>query len=224
MSDDSFIREVDEELRSDRMRQIWTQYGRIIIGVAVAIVLVTVGYQFYLSYRAGEAAEAGDAFLNAVELAEAGKTEEAEKALSEIIANSTPAYQGLAQLRLAAEKAVAGDHQAAIAAYDAVAANSVLEKSYRDMANLRAAIILVDHGSLEDVIKRAEPLASPSGIFRFSAQEALGLASYKAKKLEDAAKWFTAIANDASAPTTMRGRADLMLSVIASVGGPKKES
>ena len=47
MSDDSFIREVDEELRSDRVQEFWNKYGKLVIGVAVAIVVVTGGYRFY---------------------------------------------------------------------------------------------------------------------------------------------------------------------------------
>ena len=39
MSDDSFIREVDEELRSEQVQQVWQRYGKLIVGGAIAIVL-----------------------------------------------------------------------------------------------------------------------------------------------------------------------------------------
>ena len=70
MSDDSFIREVDEELRSDRVQEFWDKYGKLVIGVAVAIVVVTGGYRFYEYYTGQQAAEAGDAFMEAVTLSE----------------------------------------------------------------------------------------------------------------------------------------------------------
>ena len=77
MSDDSFIREVDEELRSDRMQNIWKRYGKLIIAIAIAIVVVTAGYRFWLSYSKGEAAKSGDVFLEAVELSNDGKHDDA---------------------------------------------------------------------------------------------------------------------------------------------------
>ena len=40
MSDDGFFREVDEELRNDRVRSFWNRFGRYIIAAAVALVLV----------------------------------------------------------------------------------------------------------------------------------------------------------------------------------------
>ena len=42
---DSFIREVNEELRSDQVRNAWKRYSRVIIGVAVVIVLGTAGHR-----------------------------------------------------------------------------------------------------------------------------------------------------------------------------------
>ena len=40
MSNENIIREIDEELRSDRMRKLWRNFGPYVIGAAVAIVLI----------------------------------------------------------------------------------------------------------------------------------------------------------------------------------------
>ena len=36
MSNENIIREIDEELRSDRMRNLWRNFGPYVIGAAVA--------------------------------------------------------------------------------------------------------------------------------------------------------------------------------------------
>ena len=49
MSDDSFIREVNEEIRQDRAKALWDRYGPAAIVVAVLVVLATaawVGFDF----------------------------------------------------------------------------------------------------------------------------------------------------------------------------------
>ena len=72
--DDSFIREVNEELRSDQMRLVWKRFGRVLIGAAVLIVLGTIGKVSYDYWRDSEASAAGDQFLAALTLArEAGR-------------------------------------------------------------------------------------------------------------------------------------------------------
>ena len=53
--DDSFIREVNEELRSDQMRLIWKRFGRVLIGAAVLVVLGTIGKVSYDYWRDSEA-------------------------------------------------------------------------------------------------------------------------------------------------------------------------
>jgi len=40
MSDDSFIREVDEELRHDRLKSIWDRFGNLLIGLAVLVLVL----------------------------------------------------------------------------------------------------------------------------------------------------------------------------------------
>ncbi len=222
MSDDSFIREVDEELRSDRMQDAWKKYGKIVIAVAVSIVLATGGYRYYQYYTKSQANSAGDQFIKAIELSENGDREAAIKALENLSENGSPSYSALALLRLAAEKAAGGDFKGAVADYDQVAANNEIDQSYRDIANLRAGLLMVDQGSLSDVVSRVEGLSGPGAPFRHTAREALGLAYWKARELDASAKLFQSISVDAAAPAALRGRANLMLDMIAADGGPAR--
>ena len=58
--DDSFIREVNEELRSDQMRLVWKRFGRILIAAAVLVVFGTIGKVSYEYWRDSKASAAGD--------------------------------------------------------------------------------------------------------------------------------------------------------------------
>ena len=46
MSDDSFIREVNEELRQDQAKALWDRYGPAFIGLALIVVLSIVALVF----------------------------------------------------------------------------------------------------------------------------------------------------------------------------------
>lgn len=218
MSDDSFIREVDEELRSDRMQNIWKRYGKLIIAIAIAIVLVTAGYRFWLSYSKGEAAKSGDVFLEAVELSNDGKHDDAIAMLEQLSKDGYGQYPALSQIRLAAEMAKAGKIDDAVAAYDAIADDTSFDPTLRGVARLRSGLLLVDHGSFDDVASKLQQLSGAESNFRHSAREGLGLSAWKHKQYSEAHRWFTTITEDATSPNGIRGRARIMLELLAGEG------
>jgi len=224
MSDDSFIREVEEELRNERLQNFWKRYGGFVIAAAVAVVLITGGYRFYEWYTAKQAAEAGDAFLEAISLADEGKKNEALAALQKIQAQGSTTYRSMAQLRIAAEHMLNGEAAKAVEQYDAVAADTSANANFRSIARLRAALILVDTGSVTQVATRVGPLTGPNGAYRASGLEALGLAYFKAGDLANAAKQFSEISRDDGATQGLKQRAGIMLNLIASRGGPPVET
>ena len=92
------------------------------------------------------------------------------------------------------------------------------DQAVRDMANIRAAYILVDTGSATDVAERAEALSSDENPLRHAAREALGLAAWKDGRLADAKTLFQQIADDPAAPRNAQQRASIMLDLIKATG------
>jgi hypothetical protein len=214
MSDDSFIREVDEELREDTLKKLWQAYGLYIVGAAVAVVIGTAAWTGYDYWARGKANASGDLFSQALELAGKGDRDAAAKTLEELEKSGYGAYPVLARMRSATLLAESGDKAGAVAAFDAVAADNAVPVSIQDMARLRAAYLLVDSGSASDVAQRAEVLAADTNPLRHAAREALGLAAWKEGHTDDALKLFKQIADDDRAPQNARQRATLMVDLI----------
>ncbi|WFP62413.1 MULTISPECIES: tetratricopeptide repeat protein [unclassified Mesorhizobium] len=218
MSDDSFIREVNEEIRREQAQALWDRFGPIVLGVAILIVVATaavVGYRYWDETRANRS---GDAFSAALKLANDGKNDEAIAALDQLEKDGYGAYPLLARMRGATVKADKGDVEGAVKDFDAVAADSAIPAGIRDMARLRAALLLVDHGSFADVSSRVEALTADTNPLRHAAREALGLAAWKEGKSADALKLFDQIASDDGAPRNSRQRAQLMSELIRGSG------
>ena len=218
MSDDSFFREVDQELRQDQAKALWENYGTFIIAAAVAVVVATsawVGWDYWSQSRANAS---GDDYSQALTFAREGRTEEAKAALEQLEADGYGAYPVLARMRGATVLAEAGDTAGAVAAFDQVAADRAVTSSIRDMARLRAALLLVDHGSYSDVASRVEALTADTNALRYSAREALGLAAWREGRLSDAQALFTQILDDQNAPRNLRQRAEMMSELIRGSG------
>lgn len=218
MSDDSFFREVNEEMRQAQAKALWDKYGPWIIGLAISIVLGTAAYVYYQHWTSTRANRSGDAFSHALVLANEGKSEEALAALTALEADGYGAYPVLARLRAATIKVEKGDFTGGIAAFDSVADDNSVQMAIRDIARLRSALLLVDHGSWEDVARRAEPLSADTNPLRHLAREALGLASWKSNRKQDALGFFEQIAGDEAAPRDARQRAGMMAELIRGSG------
>ncbi|PLP57747.1 hypothetical protein CYK37_19300 [Mesorhizobium loti] len=218
MSDDSFIREVNEEIRSDRAKALWDRFGPFLLGAAVLIVLGTAAFVGYRYWDTSRANRSGDAFSKALTLANAGKQDEALTALSALENDGYGAYPLLARMRAATVKADKGDFAGAVKDFDDVAADGAIPASIRDIARLRAGLLLVDHGSFADVSSRVETLTADTSPLRHTARETLGLSAWKEGKSKDALKLFEQIAADEGAPGNTRQRASMMADLIRGSG------
>jgi hypothetical protein len=218
MSDDSFIREVDDELRQDRLKAFWTKYRAVILAVAALVVLGTAALRGWQYWQESRAARGGDAFVAAVEQSAKGAGEDAIKALGEQARSAPGGYRVLADLRLAGELAARGDTAAALAAFDRIAADASADVAFRSVAALRAGMIAVDAEPYDKVKARLEPLAVAGGYFRHLAREMLGNAALKSGANDEAMKWFAAVADDSGAGSSARSRVGVMIDLLAGKG------
>jgi hypothetical protein len=209
MSDTQFIREIDEDLRRDRLLKLWEQYGVYVVIAAFLIVAATGGWRGWEWYQTREGVTAGTRFEAALALAESGKQAEAEQEFVALTKDANWGYRLLARMRLAAETG-ARDAAAGAAAYDAIATDSSVDGAIRDVARLRAAFLLVDTAQVAEIASRVEPLMAATSPFRFSARETLALARYRAGEREAARTLFAELATDPETPRALRNRAEVM--------------
>lgn len=210
MSD--IFREVDEEVRRERLQQIWDRHSGLIIAVALLVVLGVAGWRGYEYWEAKKAAESGTKFEAAITLAEEGKHPEAQAAFANIAAEGSSGYRMLARFREAAELGRT-DQAAAVKAYDALAADSGLGRTLQDLATVRAGLLLVDTATLADLNARLEPLTGPDRTFRHTARELLALAAWRTGDTTAAKRWFDMITTDAATPSGTRARIDVLIAL-----------
>ena len=216
--DDTFIREVDEQMRQDRAQELWSKYGKFVIAGAVAIVLATAGYRGWEYYNDQRLAGYGDRFMSAVELSGQGQHEEAVSELETLAAEGGGSYPELARLRIAGEMVARGDKAEALKAYDAVAGDGAALPALREVAQLQAGLLAVDLEGFSEVEKRLSGLAAAGNPLRHSAREALAVAALKAGEDQKALEWLTRIMEDSEATSGVQNRARLLLDHLAGKG------
>jgi hypothetical protein len=216
MSEDSeaLIREIEEEVRREKLTKLWNTYGMWVIGGLGAFVLLVAGWQWYTAYKIDRSQKAGAQFEEAVALLEGDKKKEGLALLELLTKEGSPAHATLARLQLAANHRKAGEVDKAAALYKTVADDTSADQLLRSFAKLQNASLKVDHGSWTDAKNRLNDLANDASPWRHTARELLGLAAFKHKKWSEAKEAYSNLLADAAAPPTIKQRAQTALALI----------
>lgn len=204
--------EVTADLRRDRMSEAWDKYGRYIIGIAIAIVVLTSANIFYSSYQKAQN-EAASLRYDAMQ-AELADMDAASRLarLAAFGAAEDNGYGVLARFAVAHGAVENGDSEAALAAFTALADSGNVPDSLRDYANLQAAIVLLDNqGGLSDIRARLDDLLDDDNGFLPIARETMALAHMRDDEPLEARQLFQAQINDPNASSLAQQRATIML-------------
>ena len=211
---DQIFREVDEELRKERFEQLWKAYGTYVAAAALAIVLGVGGFKLNEHLQIKRAADAGSRFNAALLMLESNQAEGGEKALRELTGSSQAGYRALARMRLAGIEQASGRADAAVTAYDAIAADSGVDALIRGLAGIKAAMLRMDKADWTEMQNRLTPLKDAKNPWQLSARELIGLAAWKAGKLAEAEQEYQALVENRATPQGIRQRAEAMLALL----------
>lgn len=204
---DSFVREVDENLRRDQARDFAKKNGPWIVG-AMLLFLAGIAGWLYWQDRQVKQAEADTERLNTV-LGQVGARQAAQaetplRALADSDAEGVSAAARLTRAVVALEKS---DRKTAIDAYRSVMDDEGLARPYRDVATIRLTALEFDQMKPEDVIARLKPLAEKGNPWFGSAGEMTAMALLKLNRRDEAGRLFALMAADDTVPDSIRSRA-----------------
>jgi hypothetical protein len=202
-----FFDEVDEEVRREQLKRLWDRHSWLIVSAAILIVAAVGGWRGYQYWQNKLAAEAGAQFEAAQKLSDDNKHAEAEAAFNKLIASAPFGYRMLARFRAAAETETR-DKPAAVKAYDAIAADTGLGQTERDLAQLRASSLLVDSAPYAEIKQRLEPLSAQDRTFHHGARELLALSAWHGNDTTATRQWIDLITTDSDTPASLRSRVD----------------
>lgn len=210
---ESFIEEVTEEVRRDRLFAAFRKYGWIGGLVVLAIVGGAAWNEWQKAQAQARAEGFGDAMLEALDM---GGTAERAEAMAAVPADG--AQLAIRSLMLASDPAE--DKAAALAALEALIADATQPEIYRDMAVLRRVMVAGADLPLADRRAALEGISAPGRAFRTLAAEQLAYLLIEEGKKDEAIAALTALMQDQEAPQGLRGRAG---QVIVALGGALPE-
>ena len=208
---DSFIEEVSEAVRRDRLYALMRRYS----GLAVALVALIVGGAAYNEWRKAETLARAQAFGDSVLAALEG--DEGQDRI-EALAGIEPAVDGDALMVLrfidAAERLGADDAPGAAEVYGRIADDADAPGLYRDLAALKRVVILGAELPAEERRQILDGMAAPGAPFRLLAEEQMALIDIEAGEAGAAIERLRAIIADAEVTPGLRSRANGLITAL----------
>ncbi|WP_233190296.1 tetratricopeptide repeat protein [Brevundimonas sp. MYb31] len=194
------------------MARTWLPIGAGLLVVALVAALGWWGWQSYVTNQADKASAAYDRGMEALQ---ANNPSGADAAFAEAAKSGNGAYKALALMQQAGIAVTANKTQDAVKLFDD-AAKAAGDPIIADAAAIKAAFLLMDTASLEDIQKRLEPLAEDKRPLHAFAQEALAMAQLQHGKTAEARQAFVQLQLGQDVPDDVRQRAQAGVQAIDS--------
>lgn len=211
---DSFIDEVTEEVRRDRLFRLFRKFGWIGVVIILGLVGGTAWTEWAKSRDAARAQAFGDAMIDALDQ---GTPEERRNALAAVPSDADQT----AILGLISGSDPEEDKAATLAALDKVANDTALAPVYRDLAVLRRVLVAGADTAIADRRTALQGLAAPGRPYRVLAEEQLAYLLIEEGKTDDAITALTALLQDQDASGSLRAR---LGQVVTALGGTVPEA
>jgi hypothetical protein len=209
---ETFVREVEENLRRDQMRDFAKKYGGWIGALVVLLLAASGGFIYWQQYQVQRSEQQVEQLAEVYKDVAAGKMSGAPQKLDELAKTRSKAVRASALFTRAAIAIQDNDLKLATAKYREIAGDEGLPQAYRDVALIRQTNLEFDQLKPEDVIARMAPLAKPGNPWFGSAGEMTAVALVKQGKRAEAGRLYAAIVKDKTVPDSIRARSVQMAS------------
>ena len=204
MSDtDSFLQEVSEELRRDRLYRNMRKYGWI----AILVVIVIVGAATYREYLKSQAETKAELFGTSI--IDALNEKNAADRISKLQKINAPGENAKAVVAMLLSAESIGDESVSLemsSLSDAIEGLSI-DPHYRDLLNFKILLKSSEIMNLDERMKAFKALSKPGNPFRLLAEEQMALIELELGNTDSAIEKISQILLDAELTAGLRSRA-----------------
>lgn len=213
--EDAFIQEVNEELKNDRMKDIWEKYGLYIVIFVVVVLTATVSFESLRNWHTKKHQNISDRYAIAMAMQNQGKFEQSIKALESIAQDgSSNLYGDIAQIQIANILFEQNKPEQAVQTLERFLNDSGENQQLHDMATIKLASYKLDKAPVAEIEGLLNPLVEANGNWTSIAQEMLAMLAIREKDLAKSRELYAQIVNNPTTPDGLKSRAQDMLLIL----------
>lgn len=211
---ETFMQEVDDAVRADRLQSFVRNYGRWLIGLVIVGLIAFAGWLWWQSHSESVAGETGRNFSQALDTMGQGRTKAAAAQVEPMVKGDSATYRALALMIQGNSAVAANDVRGAAGKFGAVANDSAIDPALRNVALIRQTLIEFDLLAPAAVIARLRHLVATPGPAFASAAELTALAEMKRGNDRAAGLLYKRITEAPGVPDSLKSRAVQMAGLL----------
>lgn len=204
---ETFVREVDENLRRDQLQDFFKAYGSWLIAAVILFLAASGGFIWWKQHQEKRTEGQVEELAQIYKDIGSGSVGKAPQQLDELSKSGSRAVRASALFTRAALALQQGDVKLASSTYKLIAGDDGLPDAYRHAALVRETALEFDQLAPAAIIARLQPLAKPGEAWFGSAGDMTALAMIKQGRNQEAGQLYAAIARDVGVPQSIRARA-----------------
>lgn len=220
--EDAFIREIDEELKNEKLKKIWDKYGLFIIIFVVLAVSAAVSFETFKAWNEKRNQEFSDTYAYALNLQNQGRYAEAMEVLDKLQKSKKAVYSDIAEIQMANIMMEQNKVEEAIAILENVVKDKDFNPQMKQIAIIKLASYKLDYAPSEEIQSMLAPLVRENGVWTNIAKEMLAMLAVRDGDLDRAKTLYQEISVAANTPETLKARAQDMLNVIEETQSKQK--
>lgn len=210
---DSFIQEVDEDVKNDNLKELWNRYGLFVIAVVVLAVSAAVSFDKLQAWQMLRNQNRTEAYMTATKLQD--NAEETIAALQKISQDNQGIFSDFAKLQIANVLLEENKQEEALAALEKLAGEKQVNSEVKNIALVKLATYRVDTASYDELKELLQPVLVEGNSWMPLAQDLLAMSAIKSGDLENARSIYENILKIKDLPEDFRAKIQDMLSSIS---------
>ena len=211
MSD--ILRQVDEDLRKDRLLKIWRSYRIHIVGSILAILIFLSGYQYYLSSTQSKNERIVEQYINSINSINSMDINDSIEKLLELNESENPFIKGLSQLKRAELYFVTENKEQAIELLEEISVDESLNQIIRDLALYKYLMIQLNTLDKEIYFKIIDSQDLNVSKFKYLFKELKALKYLIEGDRINSLEIFESIISDESSPIDLKTRSEKFIKI-----------
>ena len=209
----NIFNEVDEDIRKERYQNLWSKYGKYIIGVLFLIVIIFSLTQYLQSKNISDNKKILDTYFTAIESIEKNQLDLVDQNLKIVYNEKNKTLAAISSIKLSQVYLEDNRKNKALSLLEDIYRNNSLESIYRELALYKYIMIDFENIKVSNIENMIGLIENNNNLFNLYFQEMIGIKHLTSGDAKKANSIFTNLALDENTPFDLKMRLDKLIKI-----------
>ena len=209
----NIFNEVDEDIRKERYQNLWSKYGKYIIGFLVLIVTIFSLTQYLQSKNTSDNKKILDTYFTAIESIEKNQLDLADQNLKTVYNEKNKTLAAVSSIKLSQVYLEDNQKNQALSLLKDIYSNNSLDSIYRELALYKYIMINFQNIEVSNIENMISLIENNNSEFNLYFQEMIGIKHLTLGNTKKANSIFTNLSLDENTPFDLRMRLDKLIQI-----------